>query len=204
MAKEIREIIASHELLNAEFERLTKRYQELEFHKYLRVSAGVFKDTVMNLVVPQPESFRGRFNIPVVVFGQIPPEKQAELAGLNYFLGGLNVRDWEFDPKGWETPKTPYTTWMQDGKENLNRSVSVRDVRKTLEADERGATVYDGVALLIVNQSVLDDHYVDLPGTSVGSGYAPSLDRCDGRPEVYYYLTGYARPGFGSASCGRL
>lgn len=63
----------SLEVLKAEIERQAGKYQELGFpgHKGLRVSEGKFKDSVMKLAVPQPENFKGRFNTPMIVFGQI-------------------------------------------------------------------------------------------------------------------------------------
>ena len=50
----------------AEWERQVGRYLELEFHKKLRLSRGKFKDLFPQFVT-QPEAYRGRFNIPVLV-----------------------------------------------------------------------------------------------------------------------------------------
>jgi hypothetical protein len=175
----------------------------MEFHKHstLRVSAGRLKDMIMDLVNPQPESFKGRFDMPVIVFGQIPAEDQAKLAGVKYYLKGLNVRDWEEDPRGYRTPKGAYMTWMHDGRKNLLRSVEI--VRSTLDTDERGATIYDGIGLYIARPNILTDHYVVLPGTSVGSDRAADLGLRDVGPRLGVGFTGNAAPGFGSASCGR-
>ena len=105
------------ELLEAEVERQAGRYKDLEFHKHksLRISAGKFKDQIMSLTYEQPEAFRARSDIPVIVFGQVSPEDQARLAGLDYYLGGLDISDWEHDSQGYKTPVTSYMTWMQDG-----------------------------------------------------------------------------------------
>ncbi len=192
------------ELLETEVERQVGRYKELEFHKHksLRISAGKFKDQIMSLVYEQPEVFRGRFDIPVVVFGQISPKDQAKLAGLNYYLGGLDMSDWEYDPQGYKTPKTSYMTWMQDGTVNLKKSVET--VRKAFAEDERGATIHDGIALYIANPDILKDHFIDLPGKKVGADGAPCLVVWDGGPRLDYRWVGGAGPGFGSASCGRV
>jgi hypothetical protein len=187
-----------------ELERIAKNYQEMEFHKHstLRVSAGRLKDMIMELSAPQPERFKGRFDIPVIVFGQIPVEDQAKLGGLNYGLKGLIVRDWEEDPRGYRTPKGTYITWMQDGGKNFNRSVE--KVRYTLAPDERGATVYDGIGLYIARPNILTGHYVDLPGTSAGSDDAACLGSSVTGPRLDYHFAGAAAaPWFGSASCGR-
>lgn len=192
------------EKLQAEIEKQAKKYQELEFHKHksTKMSAGRLKDLVMGLIIPQPETFTGRFGIPVVVFGQISPKDQAELLGLNYYLGGLKISDWPDDPRGYTTPVNPYMTWMQDGKKNLKKSVST--VRANLQEDERGATIHDGIALYIANPNVLKDHFIDLPGTKVESDFAPDLYVWHDRPRLHYDRVGGAYPGFGAASCGRV
>lgn len=187
--------------LSLEWQRQARRYVKLGFHTELGLSPEDYLASLPKFE-PQPESFRGRFDIPVLVETRIALFRQAELARLAYYLGGLNVRDWESDPSGYKTPDSPYTTWMQDGKTNLGRSV--RAVRRTLEPDERGATVHDGVALWIVTPDLLNDHYVDLPGTSVESDFAPYLHQWHGEPEVSYVLVDFALSEFGSPSCGRV
>lgn len=187
--------------LDLECERQAERYLELGFHIKLGLSREDYLASLPRFK-PQPEIFRGRFDVPVLVETRIAPSRQAKLAGLAYYLGGLNVRDWESDPSGYKTPVSPYTTWMQDGNKKFGKSVG--NVRQTLEGDERGATVYDGVALWIKDPTVLDNHGITLPGTSVESALVPYLDRWRGKSEVYYGLVGLARSGFGSASCGRV
>ncbi len=191
----------SPEALDAEIERQVRRYQELGFHKRLKMSAGRFKDSVMGLVVPQPEAFRGRFDIPVVAFGQIPAKDQARLVGIDYWLEGLKVSDWEKDPQGYKTPEMSYLTWMQDGRVNLKRAPL--DVRNSFATDERGATQYDGIGLYVARPQVLQDHYIDLPGTDVESGSVALLNLLGGGPELRSDLADSAAPNWGSASCGR-
>ncbi|MCL5439178.1 MAG: hypothetical protein M1268_04320 [Patescibacteria group bacterium] len=187
--------------LNAEWKRRAERYIELGFHKELGLSKKDYLASLPKFEL-QPESFRGRFDIPILVETRIKSQRQAELAGLSYYLSGSAVSDWEGDPMDYKTSDVPYTAWMQDGRKNLKRSVD--DVRKALEIDERGATEYDGVALWISNPSVLRDHYIDLPGTQVGSGGAPDLARGLGGPRLDYGWAGNGDPRFGSASCGRV
>lgn len=187
--------------LDAEWQRQTQRYIKIGFHTELGLSAEEYLASLPKFE-PQPEAFAGRFDMPVLVETRIAPQCQAELGGLNYYLKGLNVHDWKDDPKGYKTPDAPYATWMQDGKKNLN--INVHDVRNNLAADERGATEYDGIALWITNPSVLNDHSIDLPGTQVGSGYAPYLRQWNGRPWVSDRYVDGANSRFGSASCGRV
>ena len=89
-----------------------------------------------------------------------------------------------------------------DGTVNLKKSVEA--VRKKFVQDERGATIYDGIALFVARPDILNDHYVDLSGTQVGSDDAPSLDLWSGGPGLHYYGVDSANPRFGSASCGRV
>ena len=176
-------------------------YVSLGFHTELGLTEEEYLESLPKFE-EQPENFRGRFNIPVIVETRISPQRQAELAKLNYYIGGLSVTDWDKDPEKYKTPDKPYATWMQDGKQNLNKSVE--NVRKAFARDERGATIYDGTALFIARPEILKDHYIDLPGTQVGSGSAPCLDLWHGGPMVSDYFVGRAGPRFGSASCGRV
>lgn len=133
---------------------------------------------------------------------RISPKRLCELAGLSYWIGDLNVTDWEYDPKGYKTPYAPYVSWIQAGRKNLGKSVS--SVRKSLAEDERGTTVFDGIALFLKNPEILKDHYIDLPGTNVGSGRAPYLGLFSGQPRLNDDWLDYDYPGWGSASCGRI
>lgn len=192
------------EALHAEMERQAQRYLELEFHKHkkVRLSAGKFRDAVMSLDVQRPERFVGRFDIPTVAFGQIPAKDQCERAGINYYLQGLVVSDWQDDPGGWRTPNKIYMNWMDDGGENLKMAVST--VRANLAKDARGATEYDGIGLYVAQPEILKDHCIDLPGTSVGSYDAPGLKLLGGRSRLFYYRVGNGDGRFGSALCGRI
>lgn len=187
--------------LDLEWRRQSGRYVELGFHVELGLSVEDYLASLPRFE-PQPESFRGCFDIPVLVEIRIAPSRQAKMAGLLYFLEGITVRDWDNDPKGYKTPDVPYTTWMQDGGKNLGKSME--DVRQELKPDERGATEYDGIALYITNTRVLNEHDIDLPGTSVGSDGAPYLYQWYGIFKVDCHLVDRADSGFGSASCGRV
>ena len=189
--------------LEAEMERQAAMYLEREFHKHekIKMSKGKFKDSIMGLVVPQPEEFRGKLNSPVAVFGQIPIKDQCERAGIDYFLGGLNVNDWPDDPQNYQTPNALYLAWTDEGARNMDRKV--KDVRRELAPDERGGTQFDGVALYIVKPNVLQTRFLDLPRTTVGPVLAAFLDLWGGRPRLDCSRVGDAGPRFGSLVCGR-
>ena len=187
--------------LNQEWMRQSQRYIDFGFHTKLGLTEEEYLDSLPKFE-PQPEAFKGRFDIPVIVETRILPQEQAALAKLNYYLGELKIADWSKDPNKYKTPDKPYTTWMQDGKGNLNKSVE--NVRKALAKDERGASIFDCIALFIARPEILKDHSIDLPGTSVGSVDAACLGVWFDRPEVCYGRVGHANPGFVSASCGRV
>lgn len=189
--------------LEAEIERQAERYLKLGFHKHknITMSEGKFKDLVMGLVAPQPEGFKGRLDTPVAVFGQIPIKDQCRLAGIDYFLTGLNARDWPDDPQKYRTPQTAYFMWTDEGARFMNRKI--QDVRQELALDERGGTEFDGVVLYIAKPKVLQKRFLDLPGTSVESASASYLDWWHGRPRLYCNFVDNAHPKFGSLVCGR-
>lgn len=203
----VQQIIAARETsgpvlgLEAEWQKQSHRFIKLGFH----IERGLTEDAYLESLPrfsSQPEQFKGRFDIPILVETKIPVKRQCELAGVNYFLEGLDVKDWKNDPRKYETPQDPYTTWMQDGKKNLKREV--RDVRNSYAKDERGATEFDGIALYIAHSEILKDHSIDLPGTQVGSHYAAYLHLGFHGPELDDCRVDFANPDFGAASCGSI
>lgn len=187
--------------LEAEWTRQSQRFIELGFPTELGLSDSVYLESLPRFT-SQPEQFKERFDIPVVVETRIPVIRQSKLAGVNYFLKGLEVKDWKKDPRKYKTPDDPYTTWMQDGKKNLN--ITVKNVRNYFAKDERGATEFDGIALYITHPEIIKDHGIDLPGTLVGSDRAPYLRLWDGGAELRCSHVDLADPDFGSASCGSI
>ena len=147
----------------------------------------------------QPKEYKGRLDIPVIVETRVPLEKMLKLVGINkYFNVGL-IKEWEKDK--FETPKTPYTTWLNDSSINLNKSVDT--VRKGLKSDERGGTVFDGIALYLRDPKILEHHFLDLPGSQVVSGRAPYLNRWNEQPRLNHFWTAHASPNGGSVVAGR-
>jgi hypothetical protein len=189
--------------LEAEIERQAGRYLELEFHKHKKIgmSEGKFKDLIMGLVASQPESFRGTLDTPFVRFGQIPVKDQCRLAGIDYFLDGLNARDWPDDPQKYSTPQAAHIVWTDEGARFMYRHVG--DVRRELKAHERGGTEFDAISQYVVKPQVLEKRSLDLPGTVVGSARAAFLGLWFGRPRLDGHFVADVGPGYGSLVCGR-
>lgn len=186
--------------LETEWQRQVRRFIVLDFHEALGSTEADYRASLPRFT-SQPEAFRGRFDLPLLVETRIPVAEQARRAGLAYNLEDLNVRDWEEDPQGYKTPETPYKTWAQDGKKNLRRPV--REVRKTLEPDERGGTELDGVAFYIAYPEVFEDHFIDMPGSSVESVLAPFLRVWFNEPKLRSHRIDASGSKFGSLTCGR-
>jgi len=148
---------------------------------------------------PQPETFRGRFDIPVIVETRIPLARMLKLADIDCYFDSNEVKDWS---KGnFKTPEKPYVAWVHDGARNRGRSVE--KVRKSLAPDERGGTVFEGITLYLREPKILESHFLDLPGSQVGSAHAPSLRLWVGRLGLGCSWVGGAPPGCASVSCGR-
>lgn len=162
-------------LLNQELERQVNILVKLGFHKKLGMTKKAYRESLsFPGLLSQPESFKKRFDILVIVDSRIDWRKQYKLAGIiNHIPNSVDTRDWGGDPKGYKTLGKPYIAWMQDGTENLGKSVT--GVRQNLFEDERGGTLYDGLSLAIFHPEIFKDHYIDLPGTCIGSDKAPCL-----------------------------
>lgn len=148
----------------------------------------------------QPEQFKGRFDIPVIVETRLPLDKMLGKAGISVYFDTKEIKDW--DENRFKTPKLPYTAWLADGRRNLKKPV--RDVRKNLASDERGGTLYDGIALYLRKPNILRDNFLNFPGSKVGSGIFPCLRLRDGRPEVDDDWVGGTSPRFGCVVAGKL
>lgn len=177
--------------LEKEWERISQIYIKLGFHSELELSQSDYL-SLLPIFDPQPDAFVGRFNVPILVETRIAPERQAELAGLEYFI----------DRKVNEIDIPPYASWMQTGEKYLDRKA--RDVCKKPGADERMANLYDGVALLIANPNVLTDHSIALPGTILIGNKIPYLNTwiTDGKKGIGYADWELKHPKFGTATCG--
>lgn len=186
--------------LEAERTRQAQRYVELGFHRELGLTEQKYIASLPKFE-PQPKEFKGRLDTPLLVETRVPIERQAKLADIDYFLRGLDKKDWTDDPQGYKTPNIPYATWIDEGKRFMNRKVE--DVRNELASFERGGTEFDAVALYIAKPQILQTRFLDLPGTTVGSDCAACLRRWGGRAELGRRFVDAASPRFGSVVCGR-
>lgn len=187
-------------------EREWVRLQEdlaYNFARPLKMSRWQYLDTLPDYV-PQPAEYKGRFdNLALVQPPKLglPFKKILDIVGLSFNPEVLKAEDWGGDKEGFRTPTVAYATWVDDGGNNLNIAPSV--VRTNLTKDARGGTSLDGVFLYIADRGVLRRHYLDLPGSEMGSGRAPSLRLWHGAPRLYVYWVVVAGPYYGSVVAGR-
>lgn len=187
--------------LEQEWQRQAQRFIDLGFHTELGFKTPEEYTATLPKFEAQPKEWKGRLDTPVIVETRVTPERQAKLAGLQYFLGGLNKADWNQKLKDYTSPEPPYAAWLDDGRNHMNKSV--KEVRENLKADELAGTEFDGIALYVSNPKILEHHFMDLPGTSVGSGGAACLRLWSVEPKVYYYFVSHAGPVYGSVVRGR-
>lgn len=186
--------------LEEEWRRQANGFVNLGFHSELGLTKEKYLESLPKFT-PQPESFKGRLDTPVLVETRISPKLQSELVGIQHFLYGLSITDWNKSLKNYTTPEVPYAAWLEDGRNNLNKKP--KDVRSSLKADEVGGTELDGIALYISNPKILEHHWLDLSGTSVESDRAAVLRLWDGWPELNVRFVDRADPKFGSVVRGR-
>lgn len=151
---------------------------------------------------PQPENWKGRFDIPVIVETRISLSKMLEKAGINFHFNVNAIKDRAEDE--FKTPNTPYIAWLSLNAERVKLGKSAAIVRKGSKSDERGGTVREGILLFLRNPDILEVTYLYFPGSRVVSGNAPCLNRWVGLPELHQDFYNHGGPNSGSVVAGKL
>jgi len=157
--------------LKTEWSRQAKLLITLGFHKQLRLSEKEYLSS-LPLFEPQPESFKGKFDIPVLVEPRIPVAQLCKLATIMYPRSDFSFNDWHQHPDGewcepvggYTTPNNAYVTWMQDGS---HRDVEKLTIRRHLAPNEKEATFHEGLALYIAHPEILLRYGVVMHGSFV-------------------------------------
>lgn len=119
----------------------------------------------------------------------------------DFWFGIEETKDWPDDLGKFKTPKQSYLTWLNDSARIRGKSASY--VRCNLDTDERGGTLLDGIALVMHKPGVLMSHSLSLPGSQVGSDYAPCVDLCYGQPWFGDLPIQISLPSLGTVVAGR-
>lgn len=168
-----------------EWERQIGNYLKLGFPAVLGMSMQEYLSSIPNFQLPSVESKR-HFSISLLIEPRISPRIQLMLAGYQYFINGQTIDNVK------NKKNIPYMVRMQDGSE--------KNLHQTLAMDERGATIHEGVALLIAFPEVLKSHPVALPGSSVIN--TEIEERGERIPCIYKWSDGLA--GIGADFMGYL
>lgn len=98
------------------------------------------------------------------------PELDFEHLRINPMFDLQELKDWE--EAGFQTPNEPYATWL-----TYRPNKSVKEVRFALQGFKniRGGTVLDVVYLYYKRPQIFNRLNIDLPGSQIGSDYAPFL-----------------------------
>ena len=152
-----------------ELMRQKERLVSFGFHKRLKLTEQEYRNSLPKFI-SQPEAFRRRLDIPVLVDPRVLLRLQYKLAGISYDFDKnktVKVEDWEGDPKGYKTPNSPYIAWVRlhEGKNYMARTAA--NTRETLAFDERGGTVFDCAAFGIAHPEILGAEGIILPGTTI-------------------------------------
>lgn len=157
-------------------------------------------DIALLVQPPTPELPLKRFIEIIRIGGQSLSQRVLTLDNLGFDSSKV-VQDWKKDPGNFVTPETTYAIWVNDGTSYINRNAEF--VRSGLAPDERGGTIFDGIALAIHRPDILERRNIILPGSEYGTVFAACLRRWHGAPrgENRYILN--ASPNFGSLVAGR-
>lgn len=188
------EVSSAFELgLNAEWQRQSQNFLDLGFH----IEAG-FPDTAegkqafldcLPKFEPQPQEYKGRFDIPLIVIGKkIPWERQAQRAviSISDYLRERIAQTVEWEDNQSKTPDViAYAGWFNSWGQRFTEKISPFDARGHLKQDEVGGGLNEGIAMQVhYPEFARDNKYFDLIGYNVGSGYVPYLRDWYGRPRL--------------------
>lgn len=186
------------EIFPGEWQRQAQNLAKL-FAKELNLTKEWYIATLPKLKL-QPKEYEGRFDVPVIVETRVPLKRMLELAGIACGFGVDSIGDWREDQS--KTPKKPYVAWLSSIVSYRRGSVEI--VRKSLQADERGANIYDGLALFLQDPKLLGHpfhRYLDLPGSQVGISKCPYLR--SRKPNLNDISIAYEYPSHCSVVAGR-
>ena len=151
--------------------------------------------------VEQPLGYEvAHLTVPLIVETRVSWGRQLQLADIPDCISerttsfALKVDN---DPTKFVTPSLPYTTWAQDGTILIDEWAE--SVRRRLSRDQRGGTIFDGIAYHIA-RPIQDGHGFELIGSSLPENDVPVLSNVSGimltevisGPEKYVPGGGYA------------
>lgn len=183
-----REVVFPSEFdLDAEWQRQAGRYVELGFADILKMTEEEYLESLPRFA-EQPEEYKDRFNLPLLVETRIPWQEQAKRSGIvvsgyvnsqrPVLRDGLSVLTNNY-------PVTPYTGWFNIWGERFPKRIGSRTAHSQLAGDEYGGCSRDGVALQIAfPQFTENKKYFHLIGDRIRPYDVPALRHTGRGPEV--------------------
>jgi hypothetical protein len=131
--------------LDTEWQRQVQRHLDAGYHHAIGVTADEYRASIPRLG-PQPDSYRGRFDVPVLVEARMPWTQAAPLAGINL---SAHTRRFGYEPVAGapERPEQPYWMWCNGWGQRFTDPVAPADARAALRDDEVAANVGELVAM---------------------------------------------------------
>lgn len=134
--------------LDLRWHRQTDAYVAAGFAERLGMTA---RDYLASLPAfpAQPDAYRGRLDLPLVVETRIPWREQADLLGVVLSSGSRSFEYVPVDDRS-RGPGGPYAAWFTTWAQRFPDPIAPADALARLAGDEVGATVHDLLAAQVV------------------------------------------------------
>ncbi len=184
----------TNEELVAAWVKQVNRLISLGFNREIGKSEGTYR-RLLPLFTHQPEAYKGRFEIPLLVDPRISLKKQHKLAGISSTIHEEKIVDTI------KIPDVPYAIWTHDA--NRYRQFSVKDAIGKFQADEMSCPQMEVTALYIQYPEFFKDHGVDATGSLYGADGVPCINTFFGKPEMSHGSLDHPDSRWGPLSRGR-
>lgn len=163
------------EELQSVWEKQLRKMLVLGFNDVIGKSEGTYR-RLMPVFTPQPESYIGRFDIPLLVDPRISLKKLHNIIGIHSTIHEEHIVDVT------KIPDEPYAIWTHDA--NRYRMHSVKDAIGHFQPDELPCPLIEVIALYIHHPEFFQDHGIDATGSVYGRESVPCINTFFGKPEL--------------------
>lgn len=171
------------------------RFLELGFHNILGIEKGKYKDCFPQFAVP-PESYKGRFDIPLLVESRIALQRQHQAAGIVEYINTNRISNVTY------VPAVSYAINTHDAQRY--RPYSVEDALTYFASDEVVSPYIEVLALHLQHPEIFEDHGIDAAGSRSEDVRVPYLFVFLGKPGVGAGWIGSPRSDWGAGSRGNV
>ena len=182
------------EELQSEWEKQIGRLISLGFNREIGKSEQGYLSSMPEFTM-QPEIYKGRFDIPLLIDPRVSLKTQIRLAGVNPSIQVEKIQDIMI------VPQEPYAIWTHDA--NRYRKFSVKEALTKFAPDEAPSPQIEVTALFIQYPDIFKDHGVDASGSIYGTDNIPCIDTFFGRPELSHGVYDHPDSRWGTLSRGK-